>query len=66
MTRRKISGGTQVTLGRDCRDAFLGLMRTATRLGFSFWDYLGDRLHVPDQVAVPYLPDLLRARAHQA
>ncbi|GAN82221.1 hypothetical protein [Acidocella aminolytica] len=66
VTRRKISGGTQVTRGRDCRDAFLGLMRTATRLGFSFWDYLGDRLHIPDHAAVPYLPDLLRARAQQA
>ena len=35
VTRRKISGGTQVTRGRDCRDAFLGLMRTATRRGFA-------------------------------
>jgi hypothetical protein len=36
------------------------------RLGFSFWDYLGNHLHVPDQVAVPYLPDLLRTRALHA
>ena len=66
VTKRKISGGTQAIAGRDRRDAFPGLMRTATKLGFSFWDYLGNRLHVPDQVVVPYLPDLLRARAHQA
>ncbi|HTR15975.1 MAG TPA: transposase [Acetobacteraceae bacterium] len=63
VTKRKISGGTRVINGRDCRDAFLGLMRTATKLGFSFWDYLGDRLGIPDQPAVPYLPDLISARA---
>lgn len=48
-----------VALGRDRRDAFPGLMRTATRLGFSFLDCLGDRLRVPDQPAIPCLPDLI-------
>ncbi len=45
-TRRKISGTTRSDLGRDCRDAFLGLMKTCRKLGISFWDYLGDRLGV--------------------
>jgi hypothetical protein len=43
VTRRKVSGGTRSVDGRDCRDVFLGLMRTAAKLGIAFWDYLGDR-----------------------
>jgi hypothetical protein len=38
VTKRKISGGTRSADGRDCRDAFLGLMRTAAKLGIAFWD----------------------------
>jgi hypothetical protein len=60
VTRRKVSGGTRSDTGRDCRDAFLGLAKTCSKLGFSFWDYLGARLAVPDQPAIPYLPDLVR------
>jgi hypothetical protein len=63
VTKRKISGGTQSDLGRDCRDAFLGLMRTTMKLDVPFWDYLGDRLGVPTPTHVPYLPNLIRARA---
>jgi hypothetical protein len=66
VTKRKISGGTRSADGRDCRDAFLGLMRTATKLGITFWDYLGDRLSIPDQPIVPYLPDLVRRRRQTA
>ena len=44
VTKRKVSGGTRSADGRDCRDAFLGLMRTTAKLGVAFWDYLGDRL----------------------
>ncbi len=51
-----VSGGTRSVDGRDCRDAFLGLMRTAAKLGIAFWDYLGDRLRIPGQPNVPYLP----------
>jgi hypothetical protein len=66
VTKRKISGGTRSVDGRDCRDAFLGLMRTAAKLGIAFWDYLGHRLSIPGQPIVPYLPDLVRCRAHPA
>ena len=62
----KISGGTRSLDGRDCRDAFLGLMRTAAKLGIAFWDYLGDRLRIPGQPIVPYLPDLVRCRGQPA
>ena len=66
VTKRKVSGGTRSLDGRDCRDAFLGLMRTATKLGIGFWEYLGDRLSIPGQPIVPYLPDLVRCRGHPA
>jgi hypothetical protein len=38
---------TRSDLGRDCRDAFLGLSKTCAKLGLAFWDYLGSRLAVP-------------------
>jgi hypothetical protein len=66
VTRRKVSGGTRSDTGRDCRDAFLGLAKTCAKLGLSFWDYLGARLDVPDQPAIPYLPDLVRSRCSPA
>lgn len=66
VTRRKISGGTRSDAGRDCRDAFLGLMKTCNKLGLSFWDYLGDRLELPGAPAVPLLPDLIRQHAPSA
>jgi Transposase IS66 family len=63
--KRKISGGTRSDLGRACRDAFLGLLLTCTKLGLSFWDYLGHRLGVPGADA-SYLPDLVRLRSAPA
>src|SRR4051812_14598609 len=62
VTRRKISAGTRSDLGRDCRDAFLGLAKTCARHGIAFWDYLGSRLGVPGTAVVPALPDLVRCR----
>ena len=61
VTRRKISAGTRSDPGRDARDAFLGLMKTCAKQAVSFWDYLGDRLGVPDAPAVPSLAELIRA-----
>ena len=62
VTRRKVSGGTRSDLGRDCRDAFLGLAKTCAKLGITFWDYLGARLTVSNLPNVPQLPDLVRHR----
>ena len=59
VTRRKISAGTRSDAGRDTRDAFLGLMKTCAKQAISFWDYLGDRLGVPDAPAVPSLAELI-------
>jgi hypothetical protein len=64
--RRKVSAGTRSDLGRDCRDAFLGLAKTCTKLGVTFWDYLGSRLGVPRQCFVPPLPELIRYRGQPA
>ena len=66
VTRRKISGGTRSDTGRDCRDAFLSLAKTCSKLGIAFWDYLGDRLAAPDYADVPYLPDLVGHRCQSA
>jgi hypothetical protein len=66
VTRRKVSAGTRSDPGRDCRDAFLGLAKTCTKLGVAFWDYLGSRLRVPGQRLIPPLPGLVRCRGQPA
>ena len=53
VTKRKVSGGTRSDVGRDCRDAFLGLAKTCAKLGVAFWDYLGNRLGIAGQPTVP-------------
>ena len=58
-----IEGTTRSETGRDCRDAFLGLMKTCNKLGVSFWDYLGSRLDIPGAPPILPLPDLIRQRA---
>lgn len=63
VTKRKISGGTRSDLGRDCRDAFLSIMKTCDKLGLSFWDYLGARLQAPEADDIPPLPELVRTAA---
>jgi Transposase IS66 family len=64
VTKRKVSGGTRSDVGRDCRDAFLGLAKTCAKFGVDFWDYLGSRLAAPDQPTVPRLTDLIFCRGH--
>ena len=66
VTKRRISGGTRSDIGRDCRDAFLGLAKTCAKLGIAFWDYLGSRLDIQGQSAVPPLADLVRCRGRPA
>jgi len=50
VTRRKVSAGTRSDVGRDCRDAFLGLAKTCDKLGIAVWDYLGSRLKVAGHI----------------
>ena len=66
VTKRKVSGGTRSDVGRDCRDAFLGLAKTCAKLGVAFWDYLGSRIGIAGQPDVPPLPDLIRCRGQPA
>ncbi len=67
VTRRKVSAGTRSDQGRDCRDAFLGLVKTCAKLGVALWDYLGNRLGVPGcQDIPPPLPDFIRCRGQPA
>jgi len=66
VTRRKVSAGTRSDVGRDCRDAFLGLAKTCAKQGIAFWDYLGSRLGIHGQLVIPPLADLVRCRAQPA
>ncbi len=66
VTKRQVSGGTHSDIGRDCRDAFLGLAKTCRKLSIAFWDYLGARLGISGGPAVPHLPDLIRCRGQPA
>jgi hypothetical protein len=66
VTRRKISAGTRSDAGRDARDAFLGLAKTCAKQGIAFWSYLGSRLNVPGQPAIPFLADLIRGQPYLA
>lgn len=61
VTRRKVSGGTRHDNGRQSRDTFAGLKKTCRKLAFSFWQYLMSRFR--GDGTVPYLPDVIRARA---
>lgn len=61
VTRRKISGGTRHDNGRRARDTFIGLKKTCRKLAYSFWQYLLSR--IKGDATVPYLPDVIRARA---
>jgi transposase IS66 family protein len=66
VTRRKVSAGTRSDLGRDCRDAFLGLGKTCAKLGVAFWDYLGSRLGASNHRDIPPLSGLIRCRGQPA
>ncbi|EQD45758.1 hypothetical protein B2A_09160 [mine drainage metagenome] len=66
VTRRKLSAGTRSDIGRDCRDAFLGLAKTCAKLGIEVWDYLGSRLKVAGSVVVQPLDVYVRGRFRPA
>jgi Transposase IS66 family len=66
VTRRKVSAGTRSDVGRDCRDAFLGLAKTCAKHGVALWDYLGSRLTVPGRPIIPPLSQLVRCRGQPA
>ena len=61
VTRRKLSGTTRSDAGRECRDAFLSILKTCRKLGISFWDFLGSRLGAAVRHPVPPLPQIVTA-----
>ena len=66
VTRAPSFRGPKHATTRLTQGAFLGLAKTCAKLSLSFWDYLGARLGITGQVAIPYLPDLVRARCQPA
>jgi hypothetical protein len=66
VTRRKVSAGTRSDIGRDCRDAFLGLAKTCDKLGIAVWHYLGSRLKVAACIVVEPLDRYVRGRFRPA
>ena len=62
VTRRKVSAGTRSAVGRDCRDAFLGLAKTCDKIGIAVWDYLGSRLKVAGNIVIQPLEHYIRGR----
>jgi hypothetical protein len=60
VTKRKISGGTISEAGKNARDTMLGLLKTCSKLGVSYYRFLGDRFDVPGVDTVPPLPALIR------
>ena len=66
VTKRQVSGGTKTDIGRDCRDAFLGLAKTCDKLGIAVWDYLGSRLKVAGHALIAPLDHYVRAKIRPA
>jgi hypothetical protein len=66
VTRRKVSAGTRSDTGRDCRDAFLGLIKTCDKLGIAVWDYLGNRLRVAGHTILHPLDHYVRGKIRHA
>jgi hypothetical protein len=66
VTRRKVSAGTRSDVGRDCRDAFLGLAKTCDKLGIAVWDYLGSRLKVAGHRLIQPLDHYIRGKFRPA
>ena len=60
VTKRKISGGTVSEAGKVARDTMLGLLKTCSKLGVSFYRFLGDRFAVPGADTIPPLPTLIK------
>ncbi len=58
--KRKISGSTRSSTGRNCRDTFTSLKKTCRKLGVSFWHYLVDRIENKGEIL--WLPDLIQMK----
>lgn len=61
--KRKVSGGTRSEAGKRCRDTFISIKKTCTKLGISFWNYLGDR--VSGTFNTPSIAQIISTRSHR-
>jgi hypothetical protein len=59
--KRKISGGTRSSIGREGRDVFTSLCSTCRKLRISFWEYLGDRIRKIGHIS--YLPVVIKTKS---
>ncbi len=59
--KRKVSGGTRSEEGQRCRDTFVSLKKTCSKLGISFLAYLKDRVNRLDEV--PRLGQIILAHS---
>jgi hypothetical protein len=59
--KRKVSGGTRSAEGQQCRDTFVSLKKTCSKLGINFLGYLEDR--VRNLFEIPRLEELIRIRS---
>ena len=59
--KRKVSGGTRSAEGQRCRDTFVSLKKTCSKLGVNFLRYLEDRVN--ELFEVPGLEELIRTRS---
>jgi hypothetical protein len=66
VTRRNVSARTRSDVGRDCRDAFLGLAKTCDKLGIAVWEYLGSRLKVAGHAVIQPLDRYVKGRFRPA
>ena len=61
VTKRKVSGGTWSEAGRQARDTLLACMKTCQKLDVSFFQFLGNRLGVPNATTIPPLAQRVTA-----
>jgi len=59
--KRKMSGGTRSEEGQKCRDTFVSLKKTCSKLGINFLGYLEDR--VSKLFKIPELAELIHTRS---
>ncbi len=59
--KRKVSGGTRSAEGQKCRDTFVSLKKTCSKLGLTFLGYLEDRITGLNEI--PRLSDVIFSRS---
>lgn len=61
VVKRKVSGGTRSDMGRKCRDTFISLKKTCSKLDITFLGYLEDRIYKLFEISK--LSEIIASRA---